>query len=91
MIAEDIKTSNNIIAKFIGFQHSEVEPDYWYCDHYGLSLLKFHEEWEWLMYAIIKIQQIDNYKLQNIPYDIKAESLLLSKYISKLKSNLLHL
>jgi hypothetical protein len=87
MITDDIKESNNIIAKFIGFENSEVEPDYWYCDHYGLSLLKFHEDWEWLMYAIIKIQRGYNYKLQNIPYDVKEESLLLSKYISSLKTN----
>ena len=49
MIAEDINTSNKIIAKFIGFEQSEVEPDYWYCNEYGLSLLKFHEDWEWLL------------------------------------------
>jgi hypothetical protein len=85
MIAEDIQTSNKIIAKFIGFEQSEVEPDYWYCNEYGLSLLKFHEDWEWLLYAIIKIQRKYDYKLQKLPYEVKTESLYLSKYISNLK------
>lgn len=84
MIAEDIQTSNKIIAKFIGFEQSEIEPDYWYCNEYGLSLLKFHEDWQWLLYAIIKIQRKYDYKLQKLPYEVKTESLLLSKYISKL-------
>jgi hypothetical protein len=86
MIAEDIHTSNKIIAKFIGFEQSEVEPDYWYCNEYGLSLLKFHEDWEWLLYAIIKIQRKYDYKLQKLPYEVKTESLLLSKYIGKLQN-----
>lgn len=84
MITEDIQTSNKIIAKFIGFEQSEIEPDYWYCNEYGLSLLKFHEDWQWLLYAIIKIQRKYDYKLQKLPYEVKTESLLLSKYISKL-------
>jgi hypothetical protein len=84
MIPEDIQTSNKIIAKFIGFEQSEIEPDYWYCNEYGLSLLKFHEDWQWLLYAIIKIQRKYDYKLQKLPYEVKTESLLLSKYISKL-------
>ena len=85
MIAEDINTSNKIIAKFIGFEQSEVEPDYWYCNEYGLSLLKFHEDWEWLLYAIIKIQRKYDYKLQKLPYEVKTESLYHSKYNSNLK------
>jgi hypothetical protein len=88
MIKKEIQESNNIIAKFIGFEQSEVEPDYWWCKEKGLSLLKFHEDWEWLMDAIIKIQKRYDYKLKSTPYDIKIESLLLSKFITSLKNNI---
>lgn len=88
MIAKEIKESNEIIAKFIGFEQSEIEPDYWYCKEYGISLLKFHESWEWLMYAVVKIQVAYKYKLQIVPYDTYTESMLLSKYLSKINTNI---
>lgn len=88
MIAPEIRTANEIIAKFIGFEQSEIEPDYWYCKEYGISLLKFHENWEWLMYAITKIQVSYKYKLQVVPYDTYTESILLSQYLNKIESKI---
>jgi hypothetical protein len=84
MISQEIKKSNEIIAKFIGFEQSELEPDYWWCNELGLTSLKFHEDWTWLMNAIIKVQQTHEYALQEKPYNVKEESFLLSNFLSKL-------
>jgi hypothetical protein len=84
MTSEDIKKSNSIIAQYIGYEQSEVEPDYWWCNDLGLTSLKFHEDWKWLMQAIQIVQKTEQYKLQRIPYDLKTESILLSEFITKI-------
>ena len=84
MISEQIKKSNEIIAKFIGFEQSQMEPDYWWCNELGLTSLKFHEDWTWLMNAIKKVQENHKYELQKMPYNVQEESVLLSSFLIKL-------
>ena len=88
MINEEIKKANSIIANYIGFKQSEVEPDCWWCDNWGLCYLRFNEDWEWLMYAITIVQRNFPYKLQEVPYEIEIETILLSEFISNLKNNI---
>lgn len=74
---------NETIAKFLGFSQSGVSEDYWYSEKYGYTLLKFDKDWEWLMYAVLKVQEKYDYRFTSKPYDLKKECELLSNFILK--------
>ena len=83
----DVKQANEIIAKYVFYEQSEVEPDYWFCNEHGFSLLKFHEDWNWLMFAVNFVQKTHTYYFKNQPYSLETECLYLAKFITQIKLN----
>lgn len=78
-----VMKAKETIAKAIGFEKSELEPDYYNCGHWGLHLLMFDTDWSWLMFAVKKIQENHKYRLQEEPYNIKRECILLARFIEQ--------
>lgn len=80
MDTTEIKQAKIIIANAMGYTESMLEPNYWHTDKWGLSLLHYDSSWEWLMDAVIKVQQKHNYEFTTRPYDIKEECLKLAAF-----------
>lgn len=79
MIRADYKEANENIAKFIGFTKSELGENYWNCGEWGLSFLKFHESWEWLIFAVQKVQVNHLYMFTSRPINLEYEVLELGR------------
>lgn len=84
MDEEVVAEAKRIIAKAIGFEESELEPGYWNCGDWGLHLLMFDTDWNWLMYAVIELQKKHPYQLVEKHYDAKKECLHLAEHIKAL-------
>lgn len=69
MEQNEIKTGNEAIAVALGFTKS-VMPEYWDTEPLnGISLLHFHDNWEWLMFALNELGKRGHKIVLQYPYE----------------------
>lgn len=65
----------------MGLKKSTTNEGYWYSEQHGYVLPKYHEDWDWLMPAIIKAQKELHYNTTTDVFEIKKESEKLANFL----------